>query len=123
MSQRVDKLSGFVIEGIFAGSENYFDVLGFFVDLVNEKRVDDVLGNVFLLVSIVHKPWKVAVHFSFVVGFMRNGSIRSHFATDGDLFDSAVGRRSKVNYHVTSFGHFGVDFFVFFEEMNERSFS
>jgi hypothetical protein len=90
---------------------------------VNEKRIDDVLWNVVFFVSIVHKPRKVAVDFSFVIGLMGNGSIRNHFVTDGDFFNGAVGRSSKINYHVTGFGHSGINFFVLFEEMNERSFS
>jgi hypothetical protein len=82
---------------------------------MNEKRIDDLLGNVVLLVSIVHKPRKVSVDLSFVIGFMGNGSIRSHFVTDGDFFNGAVGRSSKINYHVAGFGHSGVYFFVLFE--------
>ncbi len=123
MSQRIKKLFGLVIEGVFACRKHNFYVAGLFVYLMNEKWIDYVLRNVTLLISIVHKPWKVPIYLSFVSGLMGNRSIRGHFIADWDVLEVSIGRSSKLNDHVARFRHFRVELFVFLEEMNQSSFS
>ena len=49
------KLTSPVSERILTGCKDDFNVFSFLVYLMNEKWVDNVLGNVLLLVSIIEE--------------------------------------------------------------------
>ncbi len=118
MSQRVQKLLGFIIEGAFACRKHNSDIVSFFVYLMNKKCIYYILGNVTLLITIVHKAWKVAIYLPFISCLMGDESIRSHFIADRNVLDNLVGSRSKLNIHITSFRHYSVKSFVFLQKMN-----
>lgn len=123
MVQWLYELSCLVRQGVFTCRENDFYVLGFLVDLMDKKRVDNVLGNELVLVPVVHEPRQVPVNLVSELYFVRYRCVGCHLAADCYFVYFSVEVLLKTDDHIASFGHFGKQPWVFHEEVDQCALS